>query len=222
MKEFIAHYAESGGRRIITGRSRLTVNAVATRRRIAAEADLSVYRNLGAEEYKRKMESLFYEKAVYLDPGPGISALPMTAEEDGELQARLAALGPHECLTDAGEALPDFRGVEYWRCENGEWRSARIEEAGAELPAGAVPAGELTDELRKIIAGQEEARRITNLTVEEREREKKGRLDAARARARALREEAEIAGEDFDAPAWYRQRKAETEAEYGAGEQASG
>jgi hypothetical protein len=213
MKTLIVHFQETGGYRIVTDISRPAVNAEATRRRIAAETDLAPYRGLPPGAYKKKMEDLFYEKAVYLNPGP--NTLAVTEEEGARLEEKRKALGVHERLTTGGGVIPDFRGVEYWYCKDGEWLSGQTGEAGVGLPAGAIPAGERTEELLKIIAGQAEARRVQNLSEEEREKEKKSATDAAKAQARNMKEEAEIAGEDFDAPAWFRERRAEIGAKYG-------
>jgi hypothetical protein len=212
MKTFIVHFRETGGYKIITDFSRLAVNAEATKRRVAEEVDLAPYRGLPPEAYKKKTEEIFYEKAVYLNPGP--NTLAVTDGEGLVLEEKKKALGAHECLTVEGIVIPDFRDTKYWYRENGEWKSARIEAVGVGLPKGAHEAGKIPEEAGKAIAEQEEANRVRDLPPEEKDKEKAAALEAAKAQARIRKEEAEIAGEAFDAPAWFREKKAEIENKY--------
>jgi hypothetical protein len=83
------------------------------------------------------------------------------------------------------------------------------------LPQDAVLPDALSQIQHSEIAEQNEAERLANLTPDQIASEKEAALTAAKREVRNLKEEAEIAGESFDAATEYRLRKSKIEKKYG-------
>jgi hypothetical protein len=73
---------------------------------------------------------------------------------------------------------------------------------------------DLTAEQQTEIAEQQESERIAGLTGEQKATEKQARLDALAEEADKLSRRAQIQGRDFDAAAWYAEKRDEVEAKY--------
>jgi hypothetical protein len=208
----------------------LDENAKATARREAdPKADISAEEarrnqakaNVGVEEQNLRpvLEAieaarprLYAEAAVYFPPQEGEKHL--SPAEEADLAGKWAALGEHEALTLTGEIIPDWRGAEYHLKTAGTWEKAKVERIGETLPEEAILPGDLTADQRAEIAGQEEAGRIAALDPEAKEAEKQARLDALADEADRLSRRAAIQGTEFDAAAWYRERKGPIEEKY--------
>jgi hypothetical protein len=120
----------------------------------------------------------------------------------------------HERIANDGQTIPDWRGVSYWIKQDETWVHAAIEHIGVALPSGAVLQEELTPDQNNEIREQQEAARLAALTPDQKAAEKENALNTAKTTARIKKEEAEVADEEFNAKAWFQQRKAEIEAKY--------
>lgn len=135
--------------------------------------------------------------------------------EGEKLKGILKKLETHEKLLLSGDTIVDLRGKEYWIKQTGVWNKQKIERMGETFPENAVLPDELSKMQQEEIAEQNEAERIANLTQEQIAEEKIAALTAAKREVRVLKEEAEIAGESFNASTEYQLRKAKIEERYG-------
>jgi len=172
----------------------------------------------------KSKEELLVENVVFARLSQGQKYVDDTEGE--KLEGIFDNLGLHEKLLLEGSTIADLRNTEYWIEQAGVWEKHKIESIRQTLPPNAVWPDELTEtqqreiteqenaERQKIIE-QEEAERITNLTPEQRNKEIEQVLTVAKREVRYLKEEAEIAGEPFDAVTEYQLRKAKIEEKYG-------
>jgi hypothetical protein len=196
------------GYEIIIGVSKPTVDPAATTVRV----DSILSENPALAKTKTE-EELYSENAVFARCGPG-QRLVEDAEGE-EFQTTLAGLGYHEKLESSGEKIADWRGVEFWMKDQ-KWEKLRIERLGETIPEGGVLEKDLNASQRAEIAVDKEIERISNLTPEQKNKEKTDYLNAAKREATLLKSDADIAGEQFDASAWFQVRKAEIETKYGS------
>jgi hypothetical protein len=159
-----------------------------------------------------ELKELFNQHIIWADPGPDGELIQDDLAED--ILSKLTALNEHEKLQDNLEILSDWRGVEFWLKTNGVWLKQKIDQIGEMLPYGFIFPDDLTEDHRREIAAQEEIDRLTNLTAEQRLKEKEGALKALKAEALRQKEMAEIADEQFDAKAWYQTEAAKINAKY--------
>ena len=132
-----------------------------------------------------------------------------------ELSAKLHALKPGQFLTLEGFVIDDHRGEIYWIKDEFEcWSKVTIRELGEEIPTGAKPRTEITQEDLKEIVHQRNIERISGLTPEQKEDEKAARIKNVLAASATKRSEFEIEGHEnplSQAKQWYNERKAEIE-----------
>jgi hypothetical protein len=185
-----------------------TPNPVATEDEAFHHVTVAEYKAMSEAELKE----LFNQFVVYAEPGPGGELIQDNVAKD--ILLKLAALEKHEKLQDNLEILPDWRGVEFWYKANGVWHKQKINQIGVMPPEGFILPDNLTEDHRLEIAAQEEMNRLTNLTAEQREKEKEGALKSLQAEALRRKEMAEIADEQFDAKTWYQAEAAKINAKY--------
>jgi len=130
------------------------------------------------------------------------------------LEGILDNLGSHEKLQLSGDTITDLRNTEYWIEQAGVWGKHKIECLGETLPQNAVLPDELSQTQQQEIAEQNEVTRLANLTPDQRIEEKETALAVAKREVRYLKEEAEIAGEPFDAAKEFQLRKAKIKEKY--------
>jgi hypothetical protein len=195
------------GFEIVIGVSNPTVDPVETENRV----NLILSENPDLKNTKT-LEELYAENTV---PAHNIPNQKLVEDsEGGEFQAALDSLGDHKKLLSSGETIDDWRNTEYW-VKNQVWKKQKIETLGETLPANRVLEEDLTESQRKEMAEEKKSERISKLTPEERATEKQDRLNTLKREATLLKSDAEIAGEPFDAAAWFQAKKAEVEAKYG-------
>jgi hypothetical protein len=136
-----------------------------------------------------------------------------------EFREKIEALTEHEkCLTD-GTIIPDYRGTEYWKKEDGHWGKDKINELGKSMPNGAVVVDDLGKEQyaeqHQEIRDQEERERIAALTPEALKKELQAALDALADEAARLEKRAQIQRKDFDPAAWYEEEERKLNQKYG-------
>jgi hypothetical protein len=192
---------------IIRGFSGKTIDPVRTMRNIEEKKILHTDLNTVDER------TLYETFAVYVTPGPDKKEL--TDEAYAILSDKFSKLKPKEELTEDGNVIPNWTGTEYWKKSAGRWEKLTMEYANMPLPAGAALPESLTAGEQEEIRTQQEAERIAGLTGEQRAAEARGRIKAVLQQAAIHKNEADITGEVFDAQAWYQERKAEIEAQYG-------
>jgi hypothetical protein len=181
-----------GDKRIIRAIEDAAYDVEATRKQIAPM--------LTPGMTKPEIDQLFMANVVYAKPGPEGELIGDAAAN--VVREKLNAKGPHRALLDTGAYIDDYRGVEYWIKESGQWLKGVIEQIGATLPAGAVLQNDLTEEQRQEVAEQQEAERVAALTPEQRIAEIKARLaeidrlDGPRPIREAVKDMAESAGLD--------------------------
>jgi hypothetical protein len=193
---------------IIIGVSKPTVDPAATMVRV----DHLLSENPTLAKTKTE-EELYSENAVFARCGPGQRFVEDAEGE--EFQTTLAGLGEHEKLESSGKKTADWRGVEFW-IKDQRWEKLKIGRLGETIPEGGVLEKDLNASQRAEIAADKEIERISNLTPEQKDRGKTDRLNAAKREATLLKSDADIAGEQFDASAWFQAKKAEIETKYGS------
>jgi len=157
-------------------------------------------------------EKLLREHVVFARLGKGQKNVDDT--EGTELKSIFDSLEPHRRLLLSGDTITDWRGTEYWMKQDGRWEKEKIEHFGEILPTYAVLPEKLLQTQQKEIAEQAEEIRVANLDPDKKTEEKEAVLAAALREVRILKEEAEIAGNSFDASAEYKLRKKEIEKKY--------
>jgi len=161
---------------------------------------------------RKTREELLTENVVFARIGQGQMNVDDT---DGEnLKYILGNLGTHEKLLLSGDIIADWRNTEYWVKQEGVWNKQKIERMGETLPQNAILPDDLSQTQQQEIADQNEAERLTNLAPDQKAEEKEAALTTAKREVRCLKEEAEIAGELFDAKKEYQLRKAKIEEKY--------
>jgi hypothetical protein len=161
-----------------------------------------------------KTEAELYSE--YAVPEHGIANQKIVENTVGDdFESALAALGEHERLLLSGEKIADWRDVEFW-IKGQVWKKQKITHLGETVPAEGILEKDLTEPQRLEIAEEQENKRISDLTPEQRAKEKNDRLNAAKREASLLKSDAEIAGDEFNAPAWFQAKKAEIEKKYGS------
>jgi ClpP class serine protease len=185
-----------------------TPNPVATEDEAFHHVTVAEYRAMTEAELKE----LFNQYIIYADPGTDGELVQENVAED--ILLKLTALNEHEKLQDNLEILPDWRGVEFWHKTNGVWSKQKIDQIGVLPPNGFILPDNLTEDYRREIAAQEEMNRLTNLTADQRAKEKETALKSLQAEALRRKEMAEIADEQFDAKAWYQTEAAKINEKY--------
>ena len=165
-----------------------------------------------SEMTEEDVEKLYMANLVYAAVGPEAELVDVKTGE--ELQKKFLERGPNQLLLDGGEYIADYRGVEYWLKNRGEWKRETIEEIGVEVPAGAVLQETLSQELKAEIAVQQEEERLAKLTPEQLTSEEEYAIAAALREVAILKGEAEIEEKPFDAKEEFRQRKEKIQAKY--------
>jgi hypothetical protein len=161
-----------------------------------------------------KTEAELYSE--YAVPAHGISNQKLVEDTAGDdFEAALAALGEHEKLLSSGEKIADWRNTEFW-IKGRVWEKEKIVRLGETVPPEGILEKDLNESQRLEVAEERENKRISDLAPEQRDKEKNDRLNAVKREATLLKSDAEIAGEKFDAPAWFQAKKAEIEAKYGS------
>jgi hypothetical protein len=195
------------GFEIVTSVSKPTIDPVETEERVNP-----ILSENPALKNTKTLEELYADNAV---PAHNIPNQKLVEDSEGdEFQTALDKPGDHKKLLSTGETIDDWRNTEYW-VKGQTWTKQKIETLGETLPADGILEEDLTESQRKEIAEEKEIERISKLTPEERATEKQDRLNALKREATLLKSDAEIAGEDFNALAWFQAKKAEVEAKYG-------
>jgi hypothetical protein len=158
-------------------------------------------------------EELLAENIVFARLGKGQKNVDDA--EGTKLRSILDSLEPHKKLCLSGDTIADWRGTEYWMKRAGNWKKEKVEHLEETIPAGAILPEDLLQTQQKEIADQAEAERVANLAPDKKTEEKEAALAAALREVRILKEEAEIAGNPFDASAEYKLRKKGIEEKYG-------
>lgn len=175
----------------------------------AEKESSALYRELEAER-----DRLFYEKAVYFENLSDAVLLEENAA--GALLKKFGELPPRTVLTVQGEAVPDFRGAEYWiKDAEAGWQNQKIQALGVQPPQNAVLEEDLAAEQRGEIEEQRDKARVAALSAEEKAAELSRMLDSAADEAVRLEGRARLQGAAFDAQERYQNRKAELEKKYG-------
>jgi hypothetical protein len=196
------------GYEIVTAVSFPAVDPEATRRKVS----FVLSENPDLKNTKTG-EELYAENVVFAHCGPD-QRIVEDREGDG-LQAALENLGDHEKLLSSGEPVADWRNVEYW-VKNQAWEKQKIELLGEKIPVNGVLPENLSTSQQREIGEERDVQRIAALTPEARAAEKQERLNAAKREATLLKSDADIAGEEFNAAAWFQAKKTEIETKYGA------
>jgi len=161
---------------------------------------------------KKTREELLEANAVFARLGQWQKNVD---DVEGErLNCILDILGSHEKLQLSGDTIADLRNTEYWIKQDSGWEKHKIEHIGETLPTNVVLPDELSTAQQHEIAEQNEAARFANLTPVQKTKEKEAALSAVKREVRCLKEEAEIAGEPFDAAMEYQLRKVSIEEKY--------
>lgn len=159
-----------------------------------------------------EVENLYMENLVYARVG--LEADLIDDELAEHLQNKLDKMKTHQLLSDSGEYIADYRGVEYWIKKSGKWRKEKIEKTGVDLPEEAVLQEDIKAEQQEEISAQQEIERIAALTPQEKENEKKTKLHTLAREAIIKAEEAELLDETFDKKLWLQPKKLEIERLY--------
>jgi len=161
---------------------------------------------------KKTRDELFKENEVLVRLG---KEQKNVEDVEGErLKCIFENLGSHEKLQLSGDTIPDQRDTEYWIKQANTWNKHKIEYLGETLPQNAVLSDKLSETQQQEIAEQDEEVRLANLTPDQKAEEKEAAIIAAKREVRNLKEEAEIAGESFDAKTEYQLRKAKIDKKY--------
>jgi hypothetical protein len=213
MKQMIERLEEVDGYSVIRGFDVCPYDPEATK----AAVEEQIVKNPALAQ--GDLGTLFETHAVYSDnTGPGRKAI--SEDEYAAHKAKFEALGELRRLTEDLEAIPDFRGNEYWLKQDGRWEKRKIERVGEAVPIDAYVSDTLTVAQRAEIAAQEKADRIAALSPESKEAEKQAQIKAVIHEAIIKKQEAELEAEvndtllTFDPVAWARERKGEIEAIY--------
>ena len=161
---------------------------------------------------EKTREELLAENIVFARLGQGQKNVD--DDEGKTLKDILDKLVQHEKLQLSGDLITDLRNTEYWIKQSGIWNKRKIERLGETLPQKAVLPENLSKTQQSEIAEQTEAERLANLTSDQKAEEKEAALTTAKREVICLKEEAEIAGEPFDAAAEYQVRKLKIEEKY--------
>lgn len=172
-----------------------------------------------AEKFETERARIFLENPAYCNPGPEYIlseneaaaevAVKLNALKEGELLKAVRKKG--EISAADMKAMQDPRGA-WWVRKDGKLEEIKIEAVDAEIPKGAVR--ELSDAERQEYQARRESERIAGLSSGEKTKEIEARITALKREAALKKQEAEIADEDFDAKAWYQEKKAEIEVKY--------
>jgi hypothetical protein len=211
-RKYAKIFTEIDGYKVVTQLCEWPINAEATRAKLNAEVDPENYKKLAPEIYKRTMEELFFQKAVYLSLGE--NAVEATKKEFEALSPVFAALKTSERMTVSGDTIPDIRGTEYWKKVDGRWEKRKIEKIGVHLSADEYTQDSLGEEFQKEIAVQNEAERLAGLTDEAKVREKEAAIEAALTEVDTLERKARIRDIPFDAQKAFKEKVAEIESKY--------
>jgi hypothetical protein len=196
------------GFEIVTHVSKLTINPEKT----TAKIDLLLSENPELKKTKTENE-LYSENAV---PVYGVANQKIAEDSIGaNFETKLAGLGKHKKLLSSGDEIADRRNVEFW-IKGQKWEKQKIERLGDTIPEDGILEENLSDPQRAEIAADKEIERISNLTPEQRDKEKTNLLNSAKREATLLKSDAEIAGEQFDAAGWFQAKKTEIETKYGS------
>jgi len=161
---------------------------------------------------KKTRDKLLEENKVPARLGDGQKNVD---DEEGErLKCIFDNLKSYERLKLSGEAILDQRNTEYWIKQTNTWNKQIIERIGETFPQNAVLPENLSESQQQEIAEQNERTRLANLTPQQRAEEWATAVQAIKREVRNLKEEAEIAGESFDAQGEYRLRKAKIDEKY--------
>jgi len=162
---------------------------------------------------QKKREELLTENVVFARIDQSQKNVDDAVGE--KLKCILGNLGTHEKLLLSGDIIADCRDMEYYVKQEDVWNKQKIERMGETLPLNAVLPDDLSQTQQQEITDQTDAARIFNLTPNQKAEEKEVALTSAKREVRCLKEEAEIAGEPFDAKKEYQLRKAKIEEKYG-------
>jgi len=162
---------------------------------------------------QKTRKDLLEENVVFVRPGQGQKNVG--DDEGNKLKSLLDGLGPNERLQLSGDTVADFRNTEYWIKRSGIWSKQKIKYIAEMFPSDAVLPEKLSQIQQREISEQNEAQRIAELTLEQKNDEKEAALTAAKREVRYLKEEAEITGEPFDAAMEFQLKKAEIEKKFG-------
>jgi hypothetical protein len=201
-----ACYFEIDGKKIVSLIKEGAVDPEATKKAIAEKYGISIEKVIFLEDFP----TVYEDNRVFFAPGSNEKIL--TDAEAMEFEQLFASLGEHEKLMLDKEIIPDYRGIEYWAQEENKWVKRKIEMLGVAL-AGTLDK-DLTTEQRAGIAAQQETDRISELSVEDKIKERDNHIASLKREAVLKSQEAEIAEEEFDAKAWFRSKRAEIEAKY--------
>jgi hypothetical protein len=152
-----------------------------------------------------EIEQLYMDNREYANVGS--EGTLVKAKIAKPLIKKLGEAGKNRLLLENGEYIPNYHDQEYWTLKNDVWKKEKIVGIGITVPDGAIFDADLTEEQRKQIADQTEAERIANLSLEDRQKEKRSRLLSAFHTAKAKEEEAEFLGEEFDKDTWLQEQK---------------
>jgi hypothetical protein len=181
-----------------------TVDSEETKRRIELM--------ITSEMTETDIEKLYNENLVYARVGDEADLID--DEHAEQIQSKLDGMGEHQLLLGSGDYIADYQGVEYQIKKAGKWEKEQINEIGVNLPSGAILDKDLTQEQKNEISAQQEKDRITALTTEEKEDEKRSKLHVLAREAITKAEEAELLGETFDKQAWLQPKRTEIELLY--------
>ncbi|MDR0641393.1 MAG: hypothetical protein LBG07_02935 [Treponema sp.] len=193
------------GYKIVVSISAPTIDPEETKNKINSILSL----NPDIKETKTE-EDLYTENAVfYCGPNQEL----VEDQEGSDLQTILNTLGDHKKLLSTGEKINDWRNTEYW-VKNQVWEKKKIEILGKTIPKNGILEENLNKAQREEMAEEKETRRISKLTPDEKVEEKQNRISALKREAVLLKNEADIVGEEFDAPAWFQTQKEQIEGKY--------
>lgn len=139
-----------------------------------------------------KMDVLLKKYAVYFRPKRGETII--SSDEFNRLYSIYSKLTTNQLLTESGEVIDNYKGVEYWLENSGCWKKFTIEKIGFRPPDGAKYEIQLTNEEKQQIEEQIDRERILKLTKEEKEAEKKQATEIALSKAAMEKVKYEILG----------------------------
>jgi len=202
--EYIIFRKTIGNYTLIRDITPAEVDAIRTFRKIDAK--------IKPDMTESEIQQLYMDNREYA--GVGAEGTRVRAKTAKPLIKKLKEAGENRLLLENGEYIVNYHGKEYWTNENNVWKKEKVEGIGIAIPNNAIFDTDLTEKQRKEIADQTEKERIANLSSEERQKEKRGRLLSVFHTAKTKAEEAEFLGEEFDKEAWLREQKDEIERIY--------
>lgn len=159
-----------------------------------------------------KSKELHENHLVYFEPKIGEEII-----EDETLIDTFESLQDDEALKIDGTIIPNHKGKIYFEKENGAWFERKVKKIGETIPSNAKLPESMTDADYEELKADNEKRRIKQLSIADKKKEKEDRLQSLLVEAANKKIQLEILGDDDplgNSQAWYNEKKAEIEEKY--------